>query len=302
MTAKGKIQNAAGETIAKFDVPGSLYEVPLNRYIDFLIEVDNSTPQNYLQQHAKAVSAFYGIDLSDVFNGVYKSQEEKDSFKLNTVAQLHGYAASLIDKHLKLLISTPAVKIDQPYFDFMGERYNIPVIAARVLASGLQDVLPNLTVIEGIEAMEANRAFEMVHDDDTDGSHSFAKHLKLLAILTRKDGEALPIDDVDRENFILERSNHFGGQNGEIINAGTAVDVDFFLTAFSGRLKQPQSVTTFLYLQSLKIAALVTLKRQPVRKPLRKPTAKKYLNESGGGRSSRRSLIRGTLKAAKTQK
>lgn len=302
MKAKGKIQNAAGDTIAEFDVPSSLYEVPLNRYIDFLIEVDNSTPQNYLQQHAKAVSAFYGVDLSDVFNGVYQSQEEKDSFELNTVAQLHGYAANLIDKHLKMLINTPPVKVDTPYFDFQGERFHIPVIATKVLASGLQEVLPNLTVIESIEAAEANRVFDMAHEEDADGSHAFAKHLKLIAILARKEGEQLPIDEVERERLIMERSNLFGGQNGEVINAGVALDVDFFLTAFSGRLKQTRNVTTFLYLRSLAIAALVTLKRRPVRKPPHKNIVKKSLNGSGGGRSFRRSLIRDSLKIEKKRK
>ncbi len=302
MKARGKIQSATGEIITEFDVPENLYEVPLNRYVDFLVEVGNSTPENYLQQHAKAVSAFYGVDLSAVFNGVYQSEQEKDQFELNTVAQLHGYAASLIDKHLQLLISAPPVKIDNPWFEFNGERYNIPVIAAKVLASGVQEVLPNLSVIESIEALEINRAFEMVHEDDADGSQTFAKHLKLLAVLCRKDGEILPVDDVERENFILERSNLFGGQYGAMINAGTAVDVDFFLTAFSKRLNNSRNVTTFLYLQSLAIAALVTLKRQPVRKPNHKTTAKPYLNGSDGGRSFRRSLKRATLRAEKKRK
>jgi hypothetical protein len=302
MKARGKVQTAQGETIAEFDVPETLYEVPLNRYIDFLIEVGNSTPDNYLAQHAKAVSAFYGVDLSDVFNGVYETEKDKEDFELNTVAQLHGYAAKLIDNHLRMIAATPKVSTGAPYFDFCGEYYNIPVIATKVLASGLSEVLPNLTVIESIEALEANRAFEMLIDDDETGSQAFAKYLRLLAILCRKDGEVLPTDDVERENFILERANHFGGVDGEVISAGAAIDTDFFLTAFSGRLKSSRNVATFLYLQSLTIAALVTLKQRPKRgQPLR-ITAKKSLNGSDGGRLSRRLLIRDSLKRARKRK
>lgn len=302
MKAKGKIQAANGDVISEFDVPSSIYEVPLNRYIDFIIEVGNSTPENYLQQHAKAVSAFYGVDLMVVFSGVYEAEKDKETFEMNTVAQLHGYAAGLIDAHLRVLAATPTITINTPHFEFCGERYNIPLIATKVLASGISEVLPNLTVIESIEAMEANRAYETVVSEDETGSQLFAKYLRLLAILCRKDGEALPVDEAERENFILDRANLFGGLNGEMISAGVALDVDFFLTAFSGRLKNSRNVTTFLYLQSLLIAALVTLKRQPVRKPQGKVIAMKSLNGSDGGRSSRRSLIRDSLKRAKKRK
>ena len=302
MKAKGKIQAANGDVIAEFDVPSNIYEVPLNRYIDFIIEVGNSTPENYLQQHAKAVSAFYGVDLMVVFSGVYESEKDKETFEMNTVAQLHGYAAGLIDAHLRMLTAAPPINTSAPYFEFCGEQYNIPLIATKVLASGISEVLPNLTVIESIEAMEVNRAYEMVVNEDESGSNLFAKYLKLLAVLCRKDNEHLPVDDVEREQFILERGNVFGGSNGEMISAGTALDVDFFLTAFSGRLKNSRNVTTFLYLQSLLIAALVTLRRQPVRKPQGKVIAMKSLNGSGGGRSSRRSLIKDSLKRAKKRK
>lgn len=302
MKARGKVQTAQGETIAEFDVPATLYEVPLNRYVDFLIEVGNSTPENYLPQHAKAVSAFYGVDLSDVFNGVYQTEQEKETFELNTVAQLHGYAANLIDTHLRMIAATPVISTTTPHFYFLEQRYNIPLISTKVLASGISEVLPNLTVIESIEALEANRAFELLVEDDETGSQAFAKYLRLLAILCRKDGEVLPTDDVERENFILDRANHFGGIDGEVISAGAAIDTDFFLTAFSGRLKNSRNVVTFLYLQSLTIAALVTLKQQPKRGQPLKITAKKYLNGSDGGRSYRRSLIRDSLKRAARQK
>lgn len=306
MKARGKIQNNAGEVLAEFDVPSNLYEIPLNRYIDFLTEVGNATPDNYIQQHAKAVSAFYGVDLYTVFSAIYSNEDTQDEsaadFELNTVIQLHGYAAQMIDKHLSEAIKSPAVSVNNPYFDFLGERYNIPVIVTRVLASGLHDVLPNLSVIEAIEASEANRVFEATVENDSDGSATFAKYLKLLAVLCRKDGEQLPVDDAQRELFILERSNIFGGQNGEVISAGIALDIDFFLTAFSGRLKNVQPVSTFLYLRSLTIAALVTLRRQPVRKPAQKTTANKYLNGSGGAHLSRRSLKRDSLRRDKKAK
>ena len=142
----------------------------------------------------------------------------------------------------------------------------------------------------------------MVVNEDENGSNLFAKYLKLLAVLCRKDNEHLPVDDVEREQFILERGNLFGGLNGEMISAGAALDVDFFLTAFSGRYNQTRNVVTFLYLQSLLIAALVTLKQQPKRKPQGKAIAMKSLNGSDGGRSSRRSLIKDSLKRAKKRK
>lgn len=301
LKARGKLQDNAGNVIAEFDIPSSLYDVPLNRYVDFLVEVGKSTPENAILQHTKAVSAFYGVDLLSLLNGVYNTEKEKTDFEMATVSQLHGYAAGLIDKHISGMFANPKVSTYEPFFQFNGQTFGIPKMLTDVMSSGTAN-LPGLSVIESIEAMEANRLFETQQDNDEDGSLLFTKYLTLLAVLCRKDGETLPVDEVEREQFISDRVALFGGSNGEIINAGTAIDVDFFLTPFSGRYSKNNPVFSSLYLQSLKIAALVTLRRTPLRKQQPKNTANKFLNGSGGVRSFPRSSRRGTLKPPKKPK
>lgn len=299
LKAKGVISDNAGNKLLEFDVPSSLYEVPLNRYVDFLVEVGKATPETAIVQHAKAVSSFYGVDLMVVFNGVYDSDKEKADFEMTTVSQLHGYAASLIDKHITAAMNSPKVNVNTPHFEFKGKTFVIPQILTSVLSNG-EPNLPGLTVIEAIEAMEANRLFETQKADDEDGSLMFTKYLTLLAVLCRIEGEHLPVDEVEREQFINERIAFFG--SGEMISAGLAIDIDFFLTPFTGRYSKNNPLASFLYLQSLRIAAVVTLKRKPMRKPLQKTTGNKYLNGLGGGHLSRRSSKRATLRADKKQK
>jgi len=295
-----------GDLIASFDLPENLSEVPLNRYIDFITEMAKAEPDDIVLASARAVSFFFGLDIMEVIHAAFdmNDNDTKES-SVNTVAHLYGYAASLIDQELQIIYANPPVNILSPFFVFSGETYNIPDIVPKVLASS-EDILPNLSVIEVIEAAEIRRVCQQLTDEngDLDGSLVFTKYLSMLAVIARKDGEFLPIDEVDRRQFIANRVRCFGGDSGIMIDTKTALSVDFFLTAFSLQYANGHSAPTFLFLQSLatvKAVHPISPSHLPKPKAKRKTTRLKSLKELDGAPLLRSLSKKDTSKHRKKQ-
>jgi hypothetical protein len=308
---KGKINNRNGETLATFGIPETLYELPLNRYVDFIVEMNQRDDEgkNAISCISKAVSAFFGIDLDAVMKAQYTAESENmevETAHIMAIKQLHGYAAMIIDKHLGNQTLNPKISVEIQDFDFLNDTYHLSPIGVRALSNGaLETVFPPLSTIECIEGAEIQRVSETLiqEDGDPDGNHIFAKLLKLIAVFARLSGEVLPNDDREREQFILSRADHFGGSNAKnkIISAGTALDIDFFLTPFSVRYKEIPIVVSFLFHQSLGIVLEARLKasqQMQGQKRMQRRMGKKSLNGLGGGGSSQRLSKRAILRKA----
>lgn len=310
---EAKLNSNKGETLLTIQVPQTLYEVPLNRYVDFIVErgKQSADGKNMVSCASKAVSAFYAIDLDAVLAAQY-SEGEKEATEAHVMAvkQLYGYASSLIDKHLGEQQVKPRINMDVQDFNFCGEKYNIPAIAVRALANGaLETIQPPLSVIECIEGAEVQRVAEalIVDEGDPDGNFIFAKLLKLVAVFSRIGKETLPVDDSERERFIVSRADYFGGNNPEnkVIDTGTALDIDFFLTPFSVRYKNIPIVVGFLYLQSLATVMEARLKAWPHKqgqKAKQKRTGRKSLSGLVGADLLRPYSKRATLRKAAREK
>ena len=308
---EGKINSRNGEVLATFGIPQTLYELPLNRYVDFIVEMGNREEDgsNTIACISRAVSAFFGIDIDAVMRAQYTADSENmevETAHIMAIKQLHGYAAQLIDHHLGAQTISPRINLEIQDFEFLGKTYHLAPIGVRALSNGaLETVFPPLSTIECIEGAEIQRVAEtlIVDEGDPNGNHIFAKLLKLIAVFARLKGESLPNDDSQREQFILSRADHFGGSNpkNEVISAGTALDIDFFLTPFSVRYKEIPIVVSFLFHQSLGIVLEARLKASQHtqgRKPMQKRTAKKSLSGLGGAASSRPYSKRATLRKA----
>ena len=316
---KGTIRKH-GDEILNFDIPQSLSDVPLSRYIDFLVESRNMDAAP-IQATTKAVSAFYGIDLS-ILTGMEYGNDDSGA---GTVTGLYGYAIGLI--------SGSAKNEQRTFFEYRGEQYYIPSFLLDVISG--REIAPALSVIETIEASEAQRlvsqkltAQNPINNDfadrlrkiaanetldtgvraaliaaideeikganmeanDPNGSTMYTGYLKTLAILRRKDGEVLPFSDSEREVLINERVKHFSGINIQTgarvdfgIDAQTALDVDFFLTGFLEFYGKTLPAIGFL--SRLTFGLVVEL--LPVSKPKRSAkagrTTKKHSGASDGG-------------------
>jgi hypothetical protein len=138
---------------------------------------------------------------------------------------------------------------------------------------------PDTATVQAIDDAARQAYREQVEiEGDPDGSLMFTYYLKLLAVLTRREGEQLPVEDSTREHWVQNRAAHF-----QDIDAATALDVDFFLTGTSRYSGSAPPAGGFL--KSLCFAAVAeTRLKSAKRSSGRRSTRKRYSARSGGGR------------------
>jgi len=180
---EGKLKSADGNVIATFPVPQSLYELPLNRYVDFIKELDKQDDdgRNAIACISRAVSCFYDINLDAVLNAQF-TQGDKDAMDshLLVVKQMYGNAATLIDRHIADMTRTPKINVENQSFDFCGETFTIPTIGVRALSNvSIVNILPPLSTIETLETAQGHRISNQLFTDTTDpgGNYIYAKFL-----------------------------------------------------------------------------------------------------------------------------
>lgn len=111
---------------------------------------------------------------------------------------------------------------------------------------------------------------------DKDGSKLYSMYVRLMAVLCRKRGEKMPVDDAIRDAWITERMQLFAG-----VDAATALNVDFFLSNILTLLNKTHHVIGSLTLLSLLITVETQLNR-PKRKTALRATMKPFFGASGG--------------------
>lgn len=231
---KIKLRKPDGTIIAELPAYRSLYEVPLNRYIDFIKAEEplhdkermEAGEVNVARVLAKAVGEFFGVSITDAMQSHYGQIDDLPSGGLQS---LYVWIANLVGT-FKARIRTPA----DCYFDYKGERFTIPIIGIQTLSA--LPLLPDMETGQMVEAYEIRRIAKRLIDStkDPEGSGLYSYYLQLLSVLALKEGERLPVGESEIENFINTRALHFAE-----IDAGTALDVDFFLAG----LMRPSEVT-----------------------------------------------------------
>lgn len=308
--------------LLEFDLPSSLNDVPLSRFIDFLVDsrlLSNSNEGAAIVAMTKAVSSFYAIDFTVLIKAAAGVGANTDSYE-GSVRQLYAYAVKMISEFKP----TTANSAGQ-FFTYKGEAYFIPAIVEQAIKG--EYILPDLSVGEVIEVAEMARFREQTMmaradpngslkvkfdkmvsekigkakqtdaelkaieatgsemyrekvetDGDPDGSLMFTYYLKLLAALTRRKDETLPVEDSTREHWLQTRATHF-----QQIDAATVLNVDFFLTNTLQSSKNGLRVGGFL--RSLSFAVVVEmLLRSGRHLSEQRRTAKKSLKKSAGGK------------------
>lgn len=312
---KGTLKKPDGTVLIEFDIPKDLSELPLNRFIDFLVECRKMDDDdvNTAEIICRAVGAFTGAPLVDVLQANFESLNEEGL--VDSVSKIFGYALKMIGD-AKGSLMTP----ETASFKYQGETFVIPVILQQAIAGEV--ILPGLSTIDVIEVAEVHRFKSQVtnnkadpdgslrkkiqelflqnvkeHGDpdgkaaerqtqvttseierrgDPDGSLLFTTYLKTLAILARKDGEQLPINDSEREIWIQTRAAFFMN-----IDAATALNIDFFLTSILRGYGVELRAVGFLSRQSFAAVAAISLKN--VKHSIgRRRTLKTSLKRSAG--------------------
>lgn len=257
---KGTLRVKGNERGIVLELPESLSEVPLNRYIDFLTENEaiGNPEENQILAVAKCVGCFLGVDLpqllraevGDVFQKEYKGLD-------GGLSSLYGYIATLVGQCKPQLRSQ-----ESAVFEYKGERFQIPLILQQAIAGDV--LLPDVEVVEAIEAAEVQRVtfqslkgIEVTPETrDKRGSLFYSMYLRLMATLLRKEGERLPIQEAERERWINDRALFF-----QEIDAATALDLDFFLRGILTNLEESPQCVGFLSLRSLDLLVAISLKR-----------------------------------------
>lgn len=273
-----------GQPFASFEAPATIREVTLSQYIDFLVAIRDFRNEgvNEAAVMARAVAAFVGCDPVELAAAKFGGDYEQVALdNVESVSGLYAYLLHLIGTHKPTVTQDSVAK-----FEYKGEQYFLSGTALSSV-SGIQ--LNALSVIEAVEAFEVKNRINnaMSADGDPKGELWFTEYLHILAILARKEGEQLPLDDAERISFISDRAAHFMD-----IPADIALDVDFFL--LTGLLL---SKITPRFIGSLTLPALQIL--QEVKK---RPRQSARLNRSqrrrlkglaGDGFQSRRQKIIG---------
>lgn len=149
-TVTATLTRRGGAILATIELPKTLKQVPLNRFIDFLVECRNfgDENQNQFVVMARAISAFCDHPLSDIVEAELGSDEI--TALDGGLRGLFGYISNLIHTAKGTLL-TPG----NASFEYMGETYTIPVIMQQAMAG--EYTLADLSVIETIEVLEVER-------------------------------------------------------------------------------------------------------------------------------------------------
>lgn len=241
-----KIKGENGVIISELVIPDSFSDVKLSQYIDFTTAASRigEPGTNPIVQMAVAVSEFTGVDLDEMLRAnvgdLYGQNDELDG----SLRTMFGWISKMC-LDFKPALMTP----DSASFKYGGQQFNIPVIVQGALAG--MPILPNVSVVEAVEAFETQRLSQMSIEEtgDENGSFLFSYYLRMLAIIARKDGELLPADEMERERFLSERQSFFRD-----IDAATALNIDFFLFNTLGHYAMTNHVIGSLIHQNFKVA------------------------------------------------
>lgn len=277
---------AGRREVATIPLYESLYDVPLSRAIDFLKarepfdnrEAMENGEVNEGRVMVKAVGAFFGVELYQMIGvDAVDAGEVADG-----IESMYFWIIGLLGTFTGRM-RTP----EDCTFEYKDDVYHIPTLSIRVM-TGLPSIPANLEAGEMIEAYEIKRlAQSKIGEGDPDGTYLYTYHLQLLAALARKECEKLPHSDSECSEFIEARTVHF-----QEIDAGTALDVDFFLAM---QMAQSETTRTAVGCLSNQVFALVHAtqrrgQRNTKRSTTRSGAAKKPLRVQGGGRSTSKYL------------
>jgi len=315
-TIKATIRRKGGLPLAEIEIPRSLDSLPLNRFIDFLVECrkfgeEDSIPVLVM---ANAISDFCDYPLSEIIQAEVGEITGKNVAGLDgTITQIFGFISKMV-----MNAKGEQVNPENAVFEYEGERFIIPVAMQQAMAG--EYTLPTFSVIEVIEAAEVKRVTQNTMQQKGD-PNGFIK-ARIMAVAAAET-ETLPEGDPRRitiaaaaEKLAAVETENIADPSGSLlfsmylrllaiicrkegehlpfddaereawitnraaffrgISAKKALDVDFFLTSILSNYDNAPLAAGFLTRQSFSLAAAIRLRTQKG-KAKQKPTTKKYL-------------------------
>lgn len=251
---KLQLKKRGGGIVLEIDMPQSLTDVPLAKYISFLNEAEKigADGENPILQMALAIGEFTGVPIAEIL------ESEVGNIYDSKISNVDGTLRTMFGWILNVCKQYEPKPINQ--FTHKGQTFIIPELSMNALGGY---ILPHFSVSEAVECYETQRLTQKMIDEngDENGSLAYSFYLRRLAIIARKKNnewnglispahEMLPSSDADREQFINERMRFF-----DDIPASIALDNDFFLSLTLPQSVPMSNVSGFLIRRSLGIAA-----------------------------------------------
>jgi len=256
------LQDKDGNQILSIELPTKPSELKLSRYVDFLIAQEST--ENAVKRAVLSISALTGVDYGEMIDATVGDIYSADTNLDGTLAPVFAHVHKVIG-----MIKPKQRTESDCDFEYKGEQYKIPFIQ-QIALSGV-DVMPGISVIEAIEVLETKRIAEQMQSEDTTGSVLFSMYLRTMAVICRKEGESLPIEEGEKERFISDRMKHFAE-----IDCETALDVAFFLSNILRGLGASHDVFTSLSRLCLTPILEMSVYRLK-RRPKQRNTARRFL-------------------------
>lgn len=298
------------------ETPLSRYISFLNEMKKF--ELEDINP---IQVMAQAVGEFTGVELGDILQAKIGDEWEKDRQLDGGVRSLYGWIVNTLtnwkgearspndftfeykgDKYKIPYLVSSEIAGGLPTLQGNDIETNDAVEAFETIRMFDQSVksagdpkgerakriaqLKGDIVKNGDESGDKMREMKRLeaqtdHDGDPNGNLMFARYLRMIAILARKEGERLPTNDGDRERWIQTRMLHF-----QEIDTKTALDVDFFLIGLLMLSKRTHPVIGSLIHPLFGLAVANQSRQQQSAKPTikRYRTKRKYKSALAGVR------------------
>lgn len=159
-----------------------------------------------------------GIMHENIMQGVDMSAVESGTESLSRIINMIMHAMATYTYNL------PSNKIYK--FEHKGEIYCIPATNATALTN--IDLPTDLTVSEAVECLEVKRMARVLHSSShtqqVKDNARFTEIIRTVAILSRKEGEKFPREQVEINRFIKERTGLF-----QDIPMKIGYDIYFFL-------------------------------------------------------------------------
>lgn len=330
------LSSTAGET-AEIKLPGSLAEVPLNRYIDFIVECRavGDPDKNQVSAMARAAGAFYGLDLEDMVKRTLETDPNAEIVGLDkSLKNLFGHAISVVKGASGELV-TP----DRAEITYKGEVYRVPAIVQSALRG--EPSLPGITVIEAVECAEIRRV--TAQSVEARGNPNGQLRKVILDLLIGETG-ANNIPDkavMDKaEAFIKEETAKRGDPDGSLmfsmylhllavllrkegeqmpigdaereawildratyfqeIDAQTALNLDFFLLHISRNSEESPDAIGFLSRPMMRLLVETELRAAKPKQRLNRKTKPSFKGLAGGKSVSFSSKKGGLAKSKKS--
>lgn len=312
-----------GSELTSFDFPTHLSQVPLTRFIDFIVQtraMEDDEPTSVITVMAKSVSAFLGIDVHQILSasaGVFGTSS--DAYE-GTISALYGNIIKLIGE-----FKPDLVPVDFS-FEYLGEKYEVPTIIKQQIEG--EFILPDLSLAEVIEVAEITRFKQQATQNRGDSDGRLMKKINdMVAQQIKINGGTDPngqLSDAGQKVYKSEVEKR-GDPDGSLMltyylktlavlcrkpgeqlpfeesvrefwiqnrtyhflqmDAATALTIDFFLTSISKSYEERPGAVGFLKDRCFVLVAATRLKKEK-RLKKRSTTPRKYTKRLVGVNSS----------------